>query len=88
MTAFTSLPITLSRRFLIALSFAVGAVLTPLVVPKLSELYGWRPTFVIVASLGILWVFGWIAMVRGPDRGLFAGRSIVDLRLARKSTSL
>jgi len=58
---------------------AVGAVLTPLIVPKLSELYGWRPTFVIVASLGFLWVFGWIAMFRGRDRGFFAGRRVVDV---------
>ncbi len=53
---------------------AVGAVLTPLIVPKLAERYGWRPTFVIVASLGIGWVFLWRAMAGGPHRGLFAGR--------------
>ena len=58
---------------------AVGAVLTPLVVPKLSELYGWRPTFVIVASLGILWVIAWSVMVRGPHRGMFAGRPLAKI---------
>ncbi len=61
---------------------AIGAVLTPLVVPELTLRYGWRRTFVIVASLGFLWVFAWLAMVRGPNRGtLLAGRrslSIVD----------
>ena len=55
---------------------AVGAVLTPLVVPKLSEWYGWRPTFVIVASLGFVWVISWLWMVRGPNRTLLAGRRV------------
>jgi ACS family hexuronate transporter-like MFS transporter len=57
---------------------AVGAVLTPLVVPRLNELYGWRPTFVIVASLGFIWVVVWLRMVRGPFRMLLAGRRVVD----------
>ncbi|WP_435011711.1 MFS transporter [Tundrisphaera lichenicola] len=55
---------------------AVGAVLTPLVVPKISQLYGWRPTFAIVASLGFVWVIGWILMVRKAPREMFAGRSV------------
>ena len=53
---------------------AVGAVLTPLVVPKLALWYGWRPTFVIVASLGLIWVVAWLRLVRGPNRTLMAGR--------------
>jgi ACS family hexuronate transporter-like MFS transporter len=55
---------------------AVGAVLTPLVVPRLSVWYGWRPTFVIVASLGFVWVVAWLFMTRGPNRHLLAGRGI------------
>ncbi len=53
---------------------AVGAVLTPLVVPKLSLWYGWRASFAIVASLGLIWVIGWLVMTRGPNRRLLAGR--------------
>ena len=56
---------------------AVGAVLTPLIVPKLSLWYGWRATFVIVASLGFVWVVAWLAMVRGPNRRLLAGRRLL-----------
>jgi len=54
---------------------AVGAVLTPLIVPKLSLWYGWRAAFVIVASLGFVWVAGWLAMVSGARRDLFSGRA-------------
>ena len=53
---------------------AVGAVLTPLVVPKLAIWYGWRPTFVIVASLGIVWVIAWRSVVRGGEGLILAAR--------------
>jgi MFS transporter, ACS family, hexuronate transporter len=55
---------------------AIGAVLTPLVVPKLTLWYGWRPTFVIVASLGFAWVAAWLLTTRGPNRRRLAGRGI------------
>jgi ACS family hexuronate transporter-like MFS transporter len=54
---------------------AVGAVLTPLAVTKLLEWYGWRPVFVLVGSLGLLWVIAWVVLLRGGDRSVFAGRS-------------
>ena len=47
---------------------AVGAVLTPLIVTPLSARYGWRPAFLIVASMGGVWVVAWLAMLRGPHR--------------------
>jgi ACS family hexuronate transporter-like MFS transporter len=53
---------------------AVGAVLGPLIVPRLATWYGWRPTFVIVGSLGAIWVFAWLWMVRGSKGELLAGR--------------
>lgn len=58
---------------------AVGAVLTPLVVPKLSQIYGWRTAFALVASLGGLWVIAWVAMVRGRHGGLFRGRPVPEV---------
>jgi MFS transporter, ACS family, hexuronate transporter len=53
---------------------AVGAVLTPLVVTNLVLWYGWRPTFVIIASLGWIWVGGWLFAVRGHRGTILAGR--------------
>ena len=44
---------------------AVGAVLTPIVVTFLSPRLGWRATFVVIGSLGFVWVAAWLFLVRG-----------------------
>ena len=67
---------------------AVGAVLTPIVVTCLSPRLGWRGTFLVIGSLGFLWVAVWILLVRGPRSGMLArqetakaGRSAGDSRM-------
>ena len=55
---------------------AFGAVLTPLIVPRLVLAYGWRPTFIIVASLGVIWVIAWLWVVGGPNGRVLAVRRI------------
>lgn len=37
----------------------VGAVVTPLFVPALAEIVGWRMTFVLVGGVGLVWVALW-----------------------------
>ena len=67
---------------------AVGAVLTPLVVTRLVVWYGWRPTFVIIASLGWVWVGIWLFYVRGVRGRLLAGRAssrVSSDRLSRRA---
>ncbi|SIO58637.1 MFS transporter, ACS family, hexuronate transporter [Singulisphaera sp. GP187] len=54
---------------------AVGAVLTPLVVPVVAAKYGWRTAFVVVGLLGFLWVGVWLIALGGRRRDIFAGRS-------------
>ena len=54
---------------------AVGAVITPLLVPRLAVAYGWRPTFIIIASLGLVWVAAWSWAVRGRRGIILAGRA-------------
>ena len=55
---------------------AIGAVLTPLVVTRLVVWYDdWRPTFVILASLGFVWVGAWLFVTRGGRGQPLAGRS-------------
>jgi len=39
-----------------------GAILTPLVVPWIALTWGWRWAFVIVGSLGFLWLLVWLAL--------------------------
>lgn len=41
---------------------AVGAVLTPLLVPFLAVRYGWRTSFIVVGSAGFAWVVAWLIM--------------------------
>ncbi len=61
---------------------AVGAVLTPLVVPILANKYGWRTAFMVVGILGFLWVGVWLTVISGPRRNIFAGRSAAKPRPA------
>jgi MFS transporter, ACS family, aldohexuronate transporter len=57
---------------------AVGAVLTPLIVPPLAKLYGWRTAFLVVGCLGFVWVVVWLRLLR-PDRArALAGRPRSD----------
>jgi MFS transporter, ACS family, hexuronate transporter len=53
---------------------AVGAVLTPIVVIYLSPRLGWRATFVVIGSLGFIWVAAWLFLVRGEPSGMLARR--------------
>ncbi|HEV8509067.1 MAG TPA: MFS transporter, partial [Gemmatimonadales bacterium] len=41
-----------------------GAILTPLIVPWIALTWGWRWAFVVVGSLGFLWLFLWLALYR------------------------
>lgn len=45
---------------------AFGAVLTPLIVPPLTALAGWRTSFVVIGLLGFVWVAAWLATMRDP----------------------
>ncbi len=50
---------------------SLGAVLTPLVVLYfLTQTASWRPPFLAVGCIGILWVFLWLASVRSADLAL------------------
>lgn len=54
---------------------AVGAVLTPLVVPLLTVRYGWRTAFVVTGVLGFVWVAAWLLVLGGERGRIFAGRA-------------
>jgi MFS transporter, ACS family, hexuronate transporter len=53
---------------------AVGAVLTPLVVPLLAARYGWRAPFLAIGGLGFFWVAAWLVFLGGPRRDVLRGR--------------
>jgi MFS transporter, ACS family, aldohexuronate transporter len=45
----------------------VGAILTPLLVPWITLHWGWRWAFVAAGTMGMPWVFLWLASYRAPQ---------------------
>jgi ACS family hexuronate transporter-like MFS transporter len=45
----------------------VGAIISPLVVPRLTELYGWQAAFLATGLAGLIWVVFWWPMYRRPQ---------------------
>src|SRR5262245_48443845 len=45
---------------------AVGGALSPPIVAWLATVYGWRPTFVVTAALGFIWLVLWFVLYRSP----------------------
>ncbi len=42
---------------------AVGAVVTPLIVPWLTVHFGWRPAFMAIGAMGFFWVAAWLVLM-------------------------
>src|SRR2546427_10169843 len=47
---------------------SAGAIITPLLVPKIAESIGWRWAFVLVGALGFIWLIIWMALYRKPEQ--------------------
>jgi ACS family hexuronate transporter-like MFS transporter len=45
----------------------VGAILTPVVIPWIVMLWGWRTAFVLTGAIGFLWVVAWYLLYRRPE---------------------
>ncbi|MGN0188559.1 MAG: MFS transporter [Candidatus Cryptobacteroides sp.] len=46
---------------------SVGAILSPIIIALLYTICGWKLTFVIIGSLGILWIIPWLIInKKGP----------------------
>lgn len=56
-----------------ALGAAVGAILTPLTIPLLTESFGWRAAFVVIGALGFTWIGAWLIATGGTHARRFAG---------------
>jgi ACS family hexuronate transporter-like MFS transporter len=46
----------------------VGAVITPLLVPLIAVQFGWRACFILLSSVGVVWVIFWWRMYRNVDQ--------------------
>ena len=47
---------------------AVGAILSPLLVPIVAKYWGWPSAFYIAGGLGFVWLFIWITLYREPEQ--------------------
>lgn len=45
----------------------VGNIVVPLIVPTLVALVGWRGSFVVAGSFGMIWLVFWLAIYRKPE---------------------
>lgn len=46
---------------------SVGSIISPVLIPMLFLAFGWRVTFAVVGSLGIIWVIPWLIInKKGP----------------------
>ncbi len=45
----------------------VGAILAPLTVPVMAELWGWETAFIVVGIIGFIWVGFWQFMYHTPE---------------------
>lgn len=46
---------------------AVGAILSPLLVPIIARHWGWPAAFYLAGGLGAVWLFFWITLYRDPE---------------------
>ncbi|MGC4071923.1 MAG: MFS transporter [Nibricoccus sp.] len=49
----------------------VGAVLAPIVILPLAAALGWRWTFIIIGSLGFVWLLAWTPLFARPQQSRF-----------------
>ena len=48
---------------------SVGAIVTPLIIPAVALLWGWRSAFLLGGVLGLFWAAAWLIASRGVDFG-------------------
>lgn len=45
----------------------VGAIIAPLSVPVMAELWGWELAFIVVGAAGFIWMFAWLYLYKEPE---------------------
>ncbi len=61
-----------ARQRSLALGFinaanSVGAIATPLLIPRVALAWGWRAAFVLLGGVGLLWTAAWLGVSRATD---------------------
>jgi len=45
----------------------IGAILAPIMVPLIAEVYGWQGAFIVTGALGFLWLVLWLVLYHRPN---------------------
>jgi ACS family hexuronate transporter-like MFS transporter len=56
----------------------VGAILAPLTVPIIAELYGWEFAFILVGVIGFIWVLFWYVLYEIPSKQIRLSKAEFD----------
>lgn len=49
----------------------IGAILAPLLVPIILNLYGWQETFIWIGAIGLVWIVLWWKYYNTPDKSKY-----------------
>lgn len=56
----------------------IGAILAPIIVPWIAEVWGWEWAFVIVGALGFFWMIAWLVLYEIPSRNKHVNRKELE----------
>lgn len=57
---------------------SVGALAAPLCIPMLAKQWGWDWAFIIIGSLGFVWMGFWVNMYSAPEKSRFVNDAELD----------
>ena len=57
---------------------SIGALVAPLTVPLLAKYYGWEMAFLIIGSLGFIWMAIWIFVYKKPEENKFVNAAELE----------
>lgn len=66
---------------------SVGALAAPLTIPLIAKYFGWELSFVIIGSLGFVWMGLWIWLYRKPDECKYVDRKELAYILSDSSAA-
>ncbi|KRB83538.1 MFS transporter [Duganella sp. Root198D2] len=56
----------------------IGAILAPITVPLIAELWGWQSAFIIIGAIGFVWMGFWLYFYETPARQKRLSRAELD----------
>ncbi len=56
----------------------IGAILAPVTVPVIAEVWGWQAAFIIVGAIGFVWMGFWLVFYETPARQKRLSRTELD----------